>query len=520
MANLFEHKDRRVVPNWRSFEKTTLLGELNSFQSRISEQEYQTTIDDYIVDWEFNKTIIHGADLLSAAIVNNKKDNIQVNHAAEFILSNKENASKSQISLASQIIGKKEEKDLNLKFFDVSLDSIPSFVNPELIRKKIVTLKKLIINFPYNPILYVELSRFYSMLGQEEQSIHEMKIALHLAPNNRFVLRSATRLFLHFDNCNNEFLDYIHTILRKSPLTAIDPWLMSAEISIATIRERSSRFIKKGVEIINSRNISPFNFTELAGSIGTLEFLSGSIRKSRELFNKALLSPNDNSLAQIKWALNKDRQLMLNPSDIDVKMNFEALAIDSLHSNQYTMALDNAAKWFIDMPYSKRPILFASNLASTVLKEHDKAILFLNAGLISHPNDPQILNNLAYSLALENKSDEAFDCLNKIRNESSLDDITEVCVKATRGLAFFRSGFPDIGRQLYLEAIEQTRIIKDQELNWIAILNLAREELLINSEFVGQVMEAVSKIPVNSKEIDVRYLRDDVIQLFEKSKKV
>ena len=518
MANLFEHKDRRVVPNWRSFGKTTTLGELNSFQIESSYQIQEASIDEYVIDWKLNKTVIHAADLLSAAIVNNKRNNQSVIEAAQFIIANRDKSTLSQLSIANVILNKTEEKDLSERFNEVTLDNLPNLLNPEPIRIKIRETKNLLRQYPGNSILYVELSRYYSILGQEESSIRAMKSALHLAPNNRFVLRSATRLFAHYDTEDNDYLDYIHSFLRKSSMTLIDPWLASAEISIATIRNRSSKFIKKGIELINSRNISAFNFTELASSIGTVELLYGGSKKSREFFNKALISPNDNSLAQIEWASTKDNALDINPSLFGVKMNFEALALDNFQNKEYGAALDNAAKWFIDMPFSKRPIMFGSNLASTILKDQKKSISFLNAGLISHPNDPQLLNNLAYALALDDKPSEAFEQLKKIRNEEDYDDVTQICLTATRGLSYFRSGFSDIGRKLYLDAIEQSKKINNKELNWIAILNYAREEIRIRSEYVDSIMAAVSKIPNDAKDYEITVLKKDIIELHDKIK--
>lgn len=513
MANLFEHKDRRVIPNWRSFGKTTTLGELNSFQIENLFPQQETSIDEYVIDWKLNKTVIHAADLLSAAIVNNKREDRSVIEAAHFVLENIENATLSQKSLASAILNKTEEKDLSKRFNEVTLDKLPTIINPEPFRVKIRETKNLLRQFPGNAILYVELSRYYSILGQENNSIRAMKGALQLAPNNRFVLRCATRLFAHYDTEDNDYLEYIHSFLRKSPMTLIDPWLASAEISVSTIRNRTSKFIKKGIELVNSKNISPFNFTELASSIGTVELLYGGAKKSRDYFNKALISPNDNSLAQIEWASTKDNALDINPSLFGVKMNFEALALDNFQNKDYESALDNAAKWFIDMPFSKRPIMFGSNLASTILKDQQKSISFLNAGLISHPNDPQLINNLAYALALDDKPKEAFEQLNKVRNESGYDDVTQICLTATRGLSYFRSGFADIGRKLYVEAIEQTKQIKNKELNWIAILNYAREEIRLKSEYVETIMDAVAKIPNDTKDYEISVLKNDVIEL-------
>ena len=518
MANLFEHKDRRVVPSWRSFGKSTMLGELNSFQVENKNKEQETSIEDYVIDWKLNRTIIHASDLLSAAISNNKKNSPNVVDAANFILENKSKSTPSQISLAHHILNNKLPVELSLRFKEVNIDKLLSLSNPEPIREKIRETKNLLRAYSGNPIWYVELSRYYSILGQEENAIWAMKTALHFAPNNRFVLRCATRLFAHCHNEKTNYLEYIHNFLRTSPMTITDPWLTSAEISIATIQKRTSKLIKKGIELINSKNISPFNFTELASSIGTVELLNGSTKKSREYFNKSLISPNDNSLAQLEWASTKDSQLNFNPNNFSVDMNFEAMALDAYRNTEYDTALENAAKWFFDMPFSLRPILFASNLASTILKDQAKSISFLNAGLISHPYDPLLINNLAYALALDDKPNEAFEKLNKIRSDAHIEQTTQICLDATRGLACIRAGFLDQGRQLYLSAIEKTKEISNQELNWTAILNYAREEIRLGSEFIDSLMDVVSKIPENSKDIAIRSLRNDVISLHEQFK--
>ena len=62
--------------------------------------------------------------------------------------------------------------------------------------------------------------------------------------------------------------------------------------------------------------------SELASSIGTVELLYGSNKKSRELFKKSLISPNDNTLAQVEWAATKDKNLDVDASGFNVEMNF------------------------------------------------------------------------------------------------------------------------------------------------------------------------------------------------------
>jgi len=518
MANLFEHEDRRVIPNWRSFDKTISLGELSTLNNVNNFIKTNLNIDTYIGDWKNNKSIIHASDLISAAIVHDKKENKEVINAAEFILANDLKATHSQISISKMILGVDNILESKNIFDQINFDNISNFFGPNLIYEKIKNLKDKLKIYILNPILYVELSRYYSMIGQERQSIKMMKMALELAPNNRFVLRSAVRLFLHFDNGENDFTQYIHDVLRKTPLTLKDPWLMSAEISIATLRNRSSKFIKNGQDLINSKNVSYFNLTELASSLGTVELLNGNSKKSRDFFKKSLISPNDNSLAQVEWASTKDKQLEIQPEKFNVKLNFEALALDNFNNSNFSEALDNSIKWFLDMPFSKRPVMFGSNLSSTLLKDQKKSISLLRAGLVSHPNDPQLINNLAYALALDDRSQEAMNELNKIKNIIVNDNVTEICLLATKGLAYFRSGNYDEGRIYYLKAIEESHSIQNRDLNWLAILNYTRAELLIRSDNVDYLMDIVSKIPDQNKDIVIKFLKQDIIKLYNSNK--
>ena len=517
MANLFIDKDRRVIPNWRSFGKTSVLGELTSFQKDWAEKPLEVGIDDYLIDWRLNKTTIHASDLLSASIVNNYTEEKEVLEAAEFILKNNLNATFSQIELANRILNKKVIFDPSLNFESINLNDINSIINIDATKLKIKETKKLIAKYPFNAIFYIELSRYYSILGQEKKSIASMQTALHLAGDNRFILRSASRLFAHVNYDDNEYLDYMLKKLRKSTLTKKDPWLLSAEISLSTLRGRSSNLIKNGIQLINSKNNAPFSYSELASAIGTEELLSGSHKKSKLLFNQALISPNDNSLAQIEWASSKDNRIKVDSSSLNIKMNHEALALENYQEGEYDLAVSNATKWLKDMPFSKRPVMFGSNIATTILKDNNKSISILKTGLISHPNDPQIINNLAYAYALDNKPNIALEELAKLK-ETNYEKTTQACLIATKGLAQFRKGEHKLGRENYLRSIQITKDINNKELNWIAILNYAREEIMAKSVYTNDVMNAISKIPNIESNVEITTLKKEVIQLYDTEK--
>ncbi|MCG3167811.1 MAG: hypothetical protein POELPBGB_03606 [Bacteroidia bacterium] len=512
MANFFENKDRRVIPNWRSFKKTAMLGELDVPISSIPTHDISLSIDSYIEDFKTNRTIAHAGDLISAAVVNGFEKDKTVIDAANFILAKPNETTATQLSLAERITKGIPDASKPFKLDNISLEDFSLYVNPKTVWEKIHLLKQAANQFQFNPIIWVELSRHYSIIGQQRQALNTMKIALQLAPENRFVLRSAVRLFAHYDD-----LEFSHDILRKSQLTNFDPWLTSAEISLATLRERTSRFMKKGAEMVSSKNFSPFSITELASSLGTVEMINGSKKKSRELFYKALQAPNDNSLAQVEWASKKDHQLDINPANFQVKHNFEAQALDNFNKEKLDDALTNTFRWFLDMPFSKRPVMFGSHIADT-MNDQETSRDFLKAGLISHPNDAQLLNNIIYSLALENKTDEAMDFMEKVPPLNQMQKSTQICITATRGLLYFRTGNHPIGRQLYLEAIEDAKDANNQYLNWLAILNYAREELLIKSDKVQEIMETVALMQDDTENLDIRKLKKEVTEMFEKQK--
>lgn len=61
MANLFYDKERDIIPNWHRFDTTTVLGELNSIDNKNESKKEKYSIDDYILDFENNKTLIYAA---------------------------------------------------------------------------------------------------------------------------------------------------------------------------------------------------------------------------------------------------------------------------------------------------------------------------------------------------------------------------------------------------------------------------------------------------------------------------
>ena len=69
-----------------------------------------------------------------------------------------------------------------------------------------------------------------------------------------------------------------------------------------------------------------------------------------------------------------------------------------------------------------------------------------------------------------------------------------------------------------MEAIEESKRINNRELNWIAILNYAREEIFADSEYIEGLMQAVEEIVPSEGEKDIAALKEDLITTYSNYK--
>ncbi|MPL94314.1 hypothetical protein SDC9_40466 [bioreactor metagenome] len=470
-------------------------------------------IEEYIEDWSENKTLIHAGDLMSAAISNSQIDNPCVVEAALYTKEHSENATTAQLLLANNLTKtnkKYKEEKIVTKLDDISFDCIAT---PNDIYQQINKLRNQIKSFPYNPILYVEMARAYISIGLEEKAKYMMNIALHLSSDNRFITRAAARLYIHL----NDF-DQSHYILKKNQALKFDPWLIASEISVNLLRNRSSSNIKRGLEIIKSQNYHPFSITELSSSIGTIEFIHGANKKSRDLFNISLQSPNDNSLAQAEWALTHKLPIYIDREKfINIKCDYEAKALFSLQNLKYEEALIYTIDWIRDMQFTRRPIVLGSHIAYTHLKNYKIAAKILEIGLTSNPTDSLLLNNLAYTYALDNDINNAERCIESLDRLGEINVLpsTQLCITATKGLIAFRKKDIEKGRGLYQKAIDAAYLLAKESPTyyWKAVLNYIREELLSTSKFNEELLNELDKIKENPYDTEIKALKNDIIEL-------
>lgn len=461
-------RKRQVIPRWHTYPLARWLGvnvsaEVENIQASPDE-DYREKKQ----SWQNTPKLAHAADLVGSALMLNCFDDDVVKGAASYILKHKTKASNLLIDLAETYVHLSRKQDFPL----------PDLVLPEEIQKLhhvISRLRAKTRDYPRNPILWMDLGFYYSSIGQTHAAQHAVNVALGINKENRYLLRSGARFYMHIDD-PDAALHY----LRQSMAGKYDPWLVAAEIAISDTQDATSRRIKLARNMLESGDFANFHLSELASALGTIELKNGSRRKGKKLISLALESPTENTLAQVAFL----QDIFGEPIGIVSKdlpaQSFEAQSRLKFQIEDFQGALEASKKWFAYQPFSSRPALFGSYVAAVALDDFNESIKIAKMGLVSSPQDFTLKNNLAFGLASLGKPEEAAHALVSV-SELELTESEKSVLTATRATIAFREGKVEVGRELYKKAIEEFRKQKQLRAQVLAMYFRAREEMLVKS---------------------------------------
>lgn len=463
--------ERRVIPRWRESGITAESGELNPTGRPISRPNAnRRELDRALNAWRREQSIETATEALSTAVVFGEPWSAK--EAADYLSDPASKATPAVKALASAVSAGRESERHHGEIVDIGGEEHPS---PSVLHAKIRRLKGQLREVPRNAIRWVDLARAYCIIGQNRRSIDTMDIALRLAPTNRFVLRSAARLFVHVDEP-----DRAHDLLRRNDRTRRDPWLLSAEIAVASVAERSSHLTRQARTVLGAGIHLPRNTAELASAMATLELTAGQLRQARKLFRQSLTDPTENAVAQAEWATKKDPEIDVSPEVIREAKSHEAQALADYRAANWAGVMAECRHWLADEPFSSRPAAWGSYLALITLNDDRLGEDFARRGLFANPDDPLLLNNLAVALADRGEVDEARKCLSQVLRQSVSGQL-KAALLATEGLVNFRSGNIVEGRRYYEEAAVMAAKAGWRSSHALALVHLAREEMRLGS---------------------------------------
>lgn len=494
-----EESDRKVIPIWDPSKLASSLAE----NSAIKPPKHQTTTvsesDKLMEEFARAPQIGTAVELLNSAKLENNHEGVSV--ASRRILEDG--------SLPSSVIS------LARNAFDQDSNTLP----PGQPRERIAALKNSLRASPQNTLAWVDLAREYISLGQSEPAERAMTIAHGLAPAHRWVSRVASRLYIHLGDYEKS-----HHLLLRHPALKSDPWIASAELSVAQLIGRTSKNLSSAKRMHES-GLHPRHTTELTSSLGTLEIESGAIKRAKAYIRESLLHPNRNTLAQALWAEQKHDIKSASHSQVQsLDIAYEAKTRESYIQGQAESAVRHALDWLDAEPFSIKPPVLASYIAS-LDDRYEQIIQITNRGLIANPSSSILKLNRAYAeLGLITPLQPSDSDKAKIRGWVSLfdEELKEgghhhAQALANYGMLCYRTGALEYGRKYY-EAAEKVCLNENYRHPVLCTIYHAREAILAKAEWAPIILERART--ATAKITDIGKLEgsdslDKVNQLYE-----
>lgn len=461
-----KNQPRRIIPRWQP---SALASSAAGFSSLKKTQAHTARAADakgtaFQAFFE-ERNLGSASEALSEAILERNVE--AATHVATYILQNKSRAPAPLLRLAGDAMA--------------SRGSAAEILPPPSIGD-VAHWRSMLKISPNNPAVWADMARHYSSLGDKKQALRCMKTALQLAPNHRWMLRTASRLLIH-----QEDSAAAHKLLANHPRTKSDPWLMAAELACAHIAGKAPKSWKTANEALRFDRFPAAHISELATAVGMMELEGGQRKQARKLVQRALVAPTENTLAQVLWA-KEAKHLGDGIPSLDGLISargdaFEAAYRIQLKRGDVQDALKACLHWGGDEPFAARPRVEATFVAS-LLDDHslvdrsvDEALRI--DGKLSLPLElNQLFAKLSSGQFLLQDADSVLKT--ELRLRALIDIGGPVSIHATANLALlnYRSGNFELGKDLYRKAIDMARKIEGFESAALAATFAAREAIL------------------------------------------
>lgn len=485
--------DRRMLPRWRTAATAVALGELKT-SARATPPVKDSHFDELLAEWKRTPTLETAAEVVSSAWSLNRLK--EAESAARLLAKDGADVSPLLRDLSSRALSNDAPKPV-----DVSMD----FVQDHAKRiAHIAAQKRRVRRTPRNAIAWMDLAHAHTVVGQKEKAERAVRTALALAPENRFVLRSAVRFLIH---CNDKAQAI--ELLRRSSSIRHDPWIMSAEIALSSVMNMAPRAYKRAREIVDADALDPWQTGELHGALGTLAMTDRGVGKARKFFLKSLRHPTENAVAQAQWAVNGNLALEVPPKLLTQDHAFEALALKARNERRWKDAIAACRLWSAMEPTSTRPLNLASFIAEVALNDGPTAIEFTERMRLTVPDDSIALNNHIVALAYAGDQKEAEELFERLARRS-LTQAEAIVRRATEGLLAFRRGDAEAGEQLYLDAFERSKPLKDRELSVLVVWHLIRESARIGAPGVEEATTVLWKATQDIELPELHAMHDNI----------
>ena len=363
---------RHVAPRWRSLDQTPSIELHASIRAKRN-----VTVSPKLHECAKKRWSIHGGLLNAAEVVDGALifgSSTEALDAAQYIVRRNSNAMPLVRSSAQRLLDSLS-KEQNVRASEIDMYEVPDIING------IRFLKERLREYPRDSVTSMEIARLHSILGQTDPARRHVERATKFSSNNRFIIRSAVRFFVHIGESDRAL-----SVIKKSDAVRSDPWIQAAEISTCSNLDKTPEWATKQLRALLSFSKLATKYSELAAGLADLELQNGNFRMSRRLMKRSLHKPTENSLAQAIWMeMNRQMGLDFGNTFRCTPRAYEASVLYAKQQNNPQSIIENTLAWLRDEPFSQRPAVEGAFLCSTQTNDHEMALKFVDHGLRAQP---------------------------------------------------------------------------------------------------------------------------------------
>jgi tetratricopeptide (TPR) repeat protein len=470
-------KKRDIVPRWRPAARVAAAGELSMPGRPAQDARIPDELRERLEAWRGSNDVVVAAELVETAIVEGRER--EGERAARALVREESGATPLVKKQAALLLERLDTDGSNPTGIDIG------------------SIRRHVHRYPEDALSWVDLALGYVSKGAKDKAQRAMTVARQLAPNDRHVLRSAARMYLHLEDP-----EHAHDVLKRNDATKFDPWLVAGEIALSSAAERKPQFLKVGIGMVEDGGFQPLHISELASAIGTVHLRDGN-RRARKLFRTSLVNPTGNSLAQAEWANPHLGGEIVTSKQIDrVVDSGEARAFHAYWQGDFDGLIRICEQWVMEEPFASKPYAVGSSAAITI-GDLDLGYRLAERGLELEPESLLFRNHLAYALIEKGEYPRASQILRQALLKKQLDDVPAEYLAATASMLAMRLGEIEEGIAGYKKVIATFKRQGNKNLEASAAaylaLEAARAGSASTSEFIKQA-EDLAK--------DLRYAPD------------
>lgn len=353
----------------------------------------------------------------------------------------------------------------------------------------IASNKARLSNFPRDAITWVEQARLYCIRGHNDKAEKSMQVALQLAPQDRFVVRAAIRLFVH----NGKWDRALH-IANQAYQQSGDPLIFGPLVSVAThLKKLPAKLSSIGNASLASPDI--FLHAETLAALGALDLTKGADQRSKRFFKRAWEDPTKAVIGHSQWVLRRHHQSLGVAHKIDFSQSLQALSYMRFEMLDFKGSTEASVEWALEEPFSRAPYILAT-IAAGHDEHFERAAELAKEGLIANPKDSILINNFVFSKLRAGDVQSAEEYIGHIL--PLINQPEEIGGLATYGLFLMSSGRILEGSSCYERAIakavaaENTRLIVLATLNYM--ISLLDTTGTVSDQLLRTTTKAISRM--------------------------